>query len=214
MGVSPWLLLAAAVAIGTCNAVRGIPRPARALAPRLSPLRCRMTEGSFAALPPAADDDEGGENGGERVTRVSLDGTKVPIGMVSRRTMSLSYTCNVCEERNVDMINRDAYTKGLVIVTCKGCDSHHLIADHLAWVCACSRPRPSAMPASRLHISMSMCIINLTPATVLPAQVNPGFGSLEDYMSTREDQKIIKFKDADSGYQATWITEASAEDDL
>ncbi|KAJ1632355.1 DNL zinc finger-domain-containing protein [Pavlovales sp. CCMP2436] len=177
MGVSPWLLLAAAVAIGTCNAVRGIPRPARALAPRLSPLRCRMTEGSFAALPPAADDDEGGENGGERVTRVSLDGTKVPIGMVSRRTMSLSYTCNVCEERNVDMINRDAYTKGLVIVTCKGCDSHHLIADHLAWV-------------------------------------NPGFGSLEDYMSTREDQKIIKFKDADSGYQATWITEASAEDDL
>jgi hypothetical protein len=44
-------------------------------------------------------------------------------------------------------------------------------------------------------------------------QVDPGFGSLEDYMSKREDQTIRKFKDADTGYQATWISATPPPED-
>lgn len=46
----------------------------------------------------------------------------------------LRFTCNVCETPNAHSISRHAYTKGTVIVTCPGCNSTHLIADHLNWI--------------------------------------------------------------------------------
>ncbi|GKY98407.1 hypothetical protein MPSEU_000798200 [Mayamaea pseudoterrestris] len=43
----------------------------------------------------------------------------------------LQYTCSKCETRNSHLVSRIAYKKGVVITTCKGCQSMHLIADNL-----------------------------------------------------------------------------------
>jgi hypothetical protein len=57
----------------------------------------------------------------------------VVVGSVVAKKFELQYTCNVCETRNCHRVSRLAYRQGVVIARCKGCDSQHLIADHLGW---------------------------------------------------------------------------------
>ena len=43
------------------------------------------------------------------------------------------FTCNVCDLRSAKGFSRVAFEKGVVIVTCSGCDSMHVLADRLGW---------------------------------------------------------------------------------
>ncbi|CAL1278713.1 unnamed protein product [Larinioides sclopetarius] len=58
--------------------------------------------------------------------------TSGPIGKITPK-LFLSFTCKVCKTRVEKHISKTAYTKGVVIVRCDGCEENHLIADNLGW---------------------------------------------------------------------------------
>ena len=61
------------------------------------------------------------------------DTDKKTLGQMEKPKMFLGYTCKVCNTKNQKIISKQAYTKGVVIVRCEGCDNLHLIADNLDW---------------------------------------------------------------------------------
>ncbi|CAK8987760.1 unnamed protein product [Durusdinium trenchii] len=53
----------------------------------------------------------------------------IPFARVAPRKFRILFTCKICETRNSHMISRLAYQQGIVIATCPGCNSRHLLAD-------------------------------------------------------------------------------------
>jgi protein import protein ZIM17 len=52
---------------------------------------------------------------------------------VKHGDMAAVFTCKVCNHRSVKRFTKHAYTKGIVIVQCGGCNSKHLLADNMGW---------------------------------------------------------------------------------
>jgi hypothetical protein len=50
-----------------------------------------------------------------------------------KHQMLIGFTCKVCEERSHHVMSKLAYTKGVVLIECPGCENRHLIADNLGW---------------------------------------------------------------------------------
>lgn len=47
--------------------------------------------------------------------------------------MVIGFTCKVCNQRTHRTMSKTAYTRGVVLIECPGCNNRHLIADNLGW---------------------------------------------------------------------------------
>jgi uncharacterized Fe-S cluster-containing radical SAM superfamily protein len=52
---------------------------------------------------------------------------------VGSEKMAIAFTCARCETRIRKRFSRHAYYKGIVIISCPGCQVRHLIADNIGW---------------------------------------------------------------------------------
>lgn len=74
------------------------------------------------------------------------------------------HALQVCRRRTAQNISRLAYSRGVVIVTCPGCHSHHVIADNLGWFSDLQGKR--CVRAGRGGLRPTRCLTALTEGPV------------------------------------------------
>ena len=80
----------------------------------------RPAGGRYGSWRACAQDDASEENSRRFV-----------VGRIAKRTLLVSFKCNVCEERTERLVNPLAWNKGTVFVQCKNCEIWHRIKDNL-----------------------------------------------------------------------------------
>jgi protein import protein ZIM17 len=76
-----------------------------------------------------------GEESELEAVKKALKNSKITAQGQEKRPCSLliGFTCKVCKKRTHKTMSHQAYTKGIVLIECPGCQSRHLIADNLGW---------------------------------------------------------------------------------
>ncbi|KAF7696807.1 DNL-type zinc finger protein [Silurus meridionalis] len=97
-------------------------------------LNTRVFGGKWPVPPPVLQNQINSDSVGFRRTfHTSAAAWSDEVGNIQSKNYHLVYTCKVCSTRSMKKISKMAYHNGVVIVTCPGCQNHHIIADNLGW---------------------------------------------------------------------------------
>ena len=67
------------------------------------------------------------------VDRKDRKAIKQLLKTAKKDSMIIGFTCNCCSHRQFKQMSKVAYSKGVVIIICDGCNVKHLISDNLGW---------------------------------------------------------------------------------